>query len=68
MVAEDRLGQTPHQNFMGGTMVAEDRSGHCSRPEIIDLGSWQIALIRALAAYTGGDIEESSDRSPDSAS
>lgn len=32
-------------------MVAEDRSTHCSRQEIIDLGSWQIALIRALDAY-----------------
>lgn len=32
-------------------LVAEDRSAHCSRQEIIDLGSWQIALIRALDAY-----------------
>jgi hypothetical protein len=35
-------------------MVAEDRSGHCSRTEaieIIDLGSWQEALVKALAAY-----------------
>lgn len=61
------------RNPSGGMMVAEDRSALNSRQDIIDLGSWQIALVRALDAYNAKgnahrDIEKSAISIPDSAS
>lgn len=32
-------------------VVAEDRSNHFSRQETIDLGNWQIELLRAIAQF-----------------
>lgn len=44
----------PHKNRVGGTMVAGERFRHSSRTDavdIIDLGTWQEALVKALREY-----------------